>query len=594
MNRILIRMIAAAVAASLSALSGCSSGTSSTTADTNNGSQNSGGTTNVSYTNRAGDPVLFFTDLDWGPKSGWEGSSSKGAAVTVWGRHFGSSRNGNYILISNGTTTVQLASDSDYAEWDAVGPAQGMERITFWLNNTCPDGNVGITVSVNGVLSNMLSFTIINGIIYFVSGSDGSNSYNGHFASSSGHAAPDGPFRDLYMFNPSRNPSGDGQYIVYVRGGTYSTEDAESAIIALKGPYGGPSKRKALIAYPGEVPVIDTAAATRGIVWVAAYDPYGPIDYLTVSKLAGVNGQDAISLTGMYERVVGCTFRDYLDDVWSGVVWVGSAKYSVIYGNLFDHCGYDSYKHNIYIKTQYSPVAGMDYSTHDIYVGWNEFSNPVASDTHGGAIFVSKSSETQVASYPTTSIFIHSNYFHDGNIDFIYIGDGTAIGDVFVYNNIFKGGTSTSGCMTLQLGTTNVYLYNNDFYQCGATGTELIWQTGYSHSYFKNNIWYAQPGQTFFTIETYQGATMSSDSDLFYDPDDSTAVPSGSGIIVTNSFAENPLFVATGSNFDLQDTSPARDRGTNTVSNIVAADIEGLSRPQGSGFDIGAIEHAAP
>jgi len=65
-----------------------------------------------------------------------------------------------------------------------------------------------------------------------------------------------------------------------------------------------------------------------------------------------------------------------------------------------------------------------DPSTHDIYIGWNEFSNPVASDTHGGVIFVSKSSEAAVASYPTRDIHIHDNYFHDGNEDFVYIGDG--------------------------------------------------------------------------------------------------------------------------------------------------------------------------
>ncbi|HPT28544.1 MAG TPA: hypothetical protein PLZ95_19145, partial [Bryobacteraceae bacterium] len=29
----------------------------------------------------AASPALFFSDLDWGPKTGWEGSATKGAAV---------------------------------------------------------------------------------------------------------------------------------------------------------------------------------------------------------------------------------------------------------------------------------------------------------------------------------------------------------------------------------------------------------------------------------------------------------------------------------------------------------------------------------
>ena len=40
----------------------------------------------------AGKPVLFFSDLISGPKTGWEGSATKGAAVTVWGKDLGPAR----------------------------------------------------------------------------------------------------------------------------------------------------------------------------------------------------------------------------------------------------------------------------------------------------------------------------------------------------------------------------------------------------------------------------------------------------------------------------------------------------------------------
>jgi len=36
----------------------------------------------------ASTPVLFFSNLTDGPISGWEGSNTKGAAVSVWGLNF--------------------------------------------------------------------------------------------------------------------------------------------------------------------------------------------------------------------------------------------------------------------------------------------------------------------------------------------------------------------------------------------------------------------------------------------------------------------------------------------------------------------------
>jgi len=212
------------------------------------------------------------------------------------------------------------------------------------------DGSGTISITAGGVASNTLPFTITTGQIYFISVSDGNNSYNGLFATRSGHSGSDGPFKDISKFNPANNPSGDGQYICYVRGGTYTTTDAEGAFVALRGPYGGPTKQKALIAYPAEVPTVNTSNANRGIIWNADYSPYGMNSYFTYSKLFGVGGWDAISNFGNYNRTIGCHFKDYLNEAWSGVVWVGGSKYTRIYGNYFDHNGYDSYKHNIYIS----------------------------------------------------------------------------------------------------------------------------------------------------------------------------------------------------------------------------------------------------
>ena len=69
-------------------------------------------------------PKLFFSDLDSGPKTGWEGSATKGAAVTVWGTGFGTTRGSSTVTVNG----AQLTSASDYAEWGTTGLANGIPK----------------------------------------------------------------------------------------------------------------------------------------------------------------------------------------------------------------------------------------------------------------------------------------------------------------------------------------------------------------------------------------------------------------------------------------------------------------------------------
>jgi len=87
--------------------------------------------------------------------------------------------------------------------------------------------------------------------------------------------------------------------------------------------------------------------------------------------------------------------------------------------------------------------------------------------------------------------------------------------DIYIYNNIFTGGTAGSGSVFLAWDTNNVYLYNNTFYN---TISPMVSVTGATHAVLRNNIFFANNGQAFFGIEAYQGATLSSDHDLFLQP----------------------------------------------------------------------------
>lgn len=58
----------------------------------------------------AANPVLFFSDLDWGPNSGWEGSATKGAAITVWGKNFGATRGASYVTVNGASYPYTVTS----------------------------------------------------------------------------------------------------------------------------------------------------------------------------------------------------------------------------------------------------------------------------------------------------------------------------------------------------------------------------------------------------------------------------------------------------------------------------------------------------
>jgi hypothetical protein len=544
-------------------------------------------------------PVVFFSDLESGPAKGWEGSTSKGAAVTIWGKNFGSTREKNYITING----AELLNDSDYAEWGASGTAigipRGLERITFWLNSSCRDGTGTLSVTVGGATSNTLPFTVRSGNIYFIS-TNGKDNYNGRYATPGGWS--NGPWKTLKMVLTHNNGVIAPGDTIYIRGGTYSQEDRDGALMRARCDYGTLGKPIAIVGYPGEIPLMDMTniwGTKRGVfsMETGTYNgTYGAwnlghgADYFVFSKIKATHGAAAFGIWGVGNRIIGSYFKDNNDETWSGVIMVDTSQDIHIYGNYFEHNGYDPYKHDIYIKTHDSSAIGTMTTAKNVYVGWNEFNrwtadlNPITKPSRGGCIEIQTESTAYKKGKLTNNVYIHDNYFHDGDSQALYAFSTRTL---VSYNNIFSNITCTAGGILLgDIDNTSAF-YNNTFYLIAPPNRPMIQILNgppYSSVQSKNNIYYAYPGQRFLNVES--GNTFNSSHDLYFN----SSVPSGYGIFIKNPVVNDPNFLSAGADFHLNLHSPAKDSGTADLGSVVTRDYDGIPRPQGSFFDIGAYE----
>jgi len=137
-----------------------------------------------------------------------------------------------------------------------------------------------------------------------------------------------------------------------------------------------------------------------------------------------------------------------------------------------------------------------------------------------------------------------------------------------VYSNlVYANGTGPdsiyAGGIQVAYGCDNCAVYNNTVYGNNGVGIQ-IWNS--SGVLVRNNI---------TTNNVY------------------TAIDNqGSGTVMSNNMTTDPKFIdSLSSNFHLQSGSAAIDSGFNLLSSGVSADLSGVSRPQGAGFDIGAYEY---
>lgn len=174
------------------------------------------------------------------------------------------------------------------------------------------------------------------------------------------------------------------------------------------------------------------------------------------------------------------------------------------------------------------------------------------------------------------------------------------------YNNIVIAPYAKQ-MVTLRYSQARLTMYGNTIYQGGNVSARTVWisdpdATTIDSIVIKNNIFYGL-SSTIPILDIEEQLTTGSDitNNLFYNPNKSNLIRyMGTQMTVSTwntqtyvgtDLSGDPLFNNVSSyDFTLQSGSPAIDAGV-TLGTPYNVDILGISRPQGSAYDIGAFEY---
>jgi hypothetical protein len=161
---------------------------------------------------------------------------------------------------------------------------------------------------------------------------------------------------------------------------------------------------------------------------------------------------------------------------------------------------------------------------------------------------------------------------------------GAYRGKTLVVNNLCYG-NGGSGIHTYE--SERVDIVNNTTYfnqQSPEIDGGEIFANASNQVLVRNNICYPRQGKPVNT--NFNNTAIRYDHNLFFG---GTIAVSGTNTVLSNPRFQSPSLSAT-ADFRLQPNSPAIDSGSSQLAPLT--DFNGVSRPQGNGFDMGAFEYA--
>jgi hypothetical protein len=537
-------------------------------------------------------PSIFFSDLDSGPNTG--GQKNRGVWVTIWGKGFGAARGSSTVTVGGGAA-------ADYPIWTDT-------KITFQLGSRAKTGLIVVNLKVKKVssASNGLPFTVRRGKIYFVA-VNGSDFRKGTFES---------PWKSIVHAKDSMS-AGD---VTYIRDGVAQTsEDDYAACLSMdrsgSGNSGKPDAPKALVAYPGARVTIGRA---HGLEFGIRTPNIGAREDWWVFSQLHIIGRQAIDMGGIGWKIVGNEIECPGGNGQVGCVETSQGSRIRFYGNEVHNAGAgpaaSKFYHAVYFSTD---------SNH-IDVGWNHIHDNMtcrAIQFHSSPLCRPNCGNNDETGHNQFDLHVHDNLIHGDSCNGINFATvDPSRGPVEAYNNVIyhvgvadpRDGGGAFSCIYMA-GITNrgregkgaVEVFNNTLYDCGANQSR---NADGSHGAFsvgggpeltmrlRNNIVVQLPGEIYIDGSKTQ---ITGEKNLWFGAGNAPQETQGN-------VEADPQFVDLGKfDFHLRDASPARDagvavlptspvmgRGARPTDSGRATDKDGVVRPQGKAFDLGAYEAA--
>jgi hypothetical protein len=511
-------------------------------------------------------PRIFFTDLLSGPASGGESVGGfSGAYVTLYGNGFGTSQGGSTVTLG-GANCLRVVS------WGT--PWLWYQKVVVQLGSGCGTGD--LVATVNGHASNPSRFTVQSGHIYCVS-TTGDDKNAGTF-----------PSQCWSTVIQAKNTLAAGD-IAYVEDGVaQTTVDNYSAAFAISSG-GAPGAPLALVAYPGATVTIGTPSMTLGI---RTPNVTGTFDHWVFAGLT-VRADTALSFGWTDFRAVGNDLSCPGASGYSCIEPYGDSQSYL--GNFIHDTGQSCPSNGNTCKLYHAVYFGV--SNHDEF-GWNVV-DPDPQHTGVAGCRAVQFHTTDNSGLDDYDLHIHDNVIRDAICDGLnLVTVNPDLGTVEVYNNVIyhvgtgpapAGVESDYACVYTSANgapDASVQIYNNTMYDCGSRGNSSSGGLQVTiPTRVRNNVIEAvSAAEPYLVGGSASCSYVTGSNDLFFGNGPTPCADLSVSINV------DPLFFDAGArDFHLQNGSLAANAGT-TIAGL-ATDIDGVPRPQGTAFSVGAYEY---
>jgi hypothetical protein len=461
-----------------------------------------------------------------------------------------------------------------------------MQMVEFQIVGATPDNGAGITVTVNGTTSNALPFTIRTASIFFVktAGND---------------ATGDGTWSKPWKTMPKGVAGMTAGGIVYVCDSVSATAEESYGGAVTLDRHGTDAQPFSIIAYPGAKVFVGDSSLRFGFGhWESGY---GYTHHWNVAKFHITSGEISIPVsTG--SRLVGNCITAPTASAPEGTVEADGDNVFIL-GNEITKAGKlgcSKLYHPLYVSSPRTETGARYTTQQNREIAYNYFHD---NNAIRGINIYSEQASTAFMTHHR----VHDNFIMSQVSDGMLIGYYT-VGENWFYNNIIvkaglgpdpdpvESSASTHYGVQIDAGhtdtTTTIYFYNNTIYGCGwpngangqgASGNVCITNLSRYTLHFNNNI-ICSTGEPYIAGWSDNNlSAVAGGNNLWFGKG---APPSWDASPVNL----DPKFVDTAkADMHLMQGSPALNAGRD-VSTVVSVDFDGVMRPVGPAFDIGAYE----